>query len=77
MIWRDGNSTEIHGSGCADLNKTKYRGFDKEAIQATSRQAVVTDIYPPENFGYEAAEWEFYAEDVKFHGCTKGLPKEG
>lgn len=63
----------VHRAGCADLTRSPmYRGHQGWTIDAASCQEVVTSVYDPGDFAYDAEiEWEDYAGDLKFFPCVK------
>lgn len=69
----------LHKTGCADTKRGIYRRHtgDEWNLDAASLQEIVHEIYPPDNFDYDAdAEWRSYADDVKVFPCVIGLPDE-
>lgn len=64
----------VHAEGCADGSHygpgRKYGGDGGWTIEATTRKDVVSAIYPPEDFGYDEADWRDY-DDLYVAPCVQ------
>jgi hypothetical protein len=59
----------VHTADCADCRR--YRDEERLDMDANTREAVVLEIYPPEDFDYDiATEFGMYASDVWFAPCV-------
>ena len=66
----------VHKDGCRDLsNPRKYVQNDDWTFEAATEKEVVCEIYPPDDFCYDADTDEFdtYAQDITFFPCTASL----
>lgn len=69
----------VHAEGCADIaHDPKGYGYRQVGghwtIDAADKMEVITSIYPPEDFGYDAEDAEdasAYVNDVHFAPCVK------
>jgi len=65
-----------HRLGCKDVQVSKYAREDiRDAwvLEATTVREVVTEIYPPSNFGYDPnvpSEYSVYENDVQVFSCA-------
>lgn len=68
-----GPAFHVHKAGCKDVTRRPYKGMVEKGwhMLATSQRVVVETIYPPDEFDYEPAEYQQYADDVKFFPCVK------
>lgn len=79
-IRNDGRGTvHVHRAGCADLRQAKFRAMISHGsawtAQVRSEQDVVLNVYPPEDFDYDATtQWQDFADDLRFYPCLDGLP---
>lgn len=66
----------VHAADCADCRHygpgRKYGGETGWTIEVGSQFDVVTDVYPPEDFNYDASADEFdgYANDFHYAPCV-------
>jgi hypothetical protein len=65
-----------HASDCADLKNGLYRGQEPWTIDVTCRKEATLDLYPPEQFEYNATAWREYASDIRWFPCLNKLPAE-
>lgn len=72
----------VHRAGCRDLKtwatKSANRGI--EAMQVTSREALIKDMFGDilSDYPDEPNEWRSYlnSEDLTFYPCVSDLPNE-
>lgn len=64
----------VHADGCGDCKHygpgTKFGGEGGWKIEAATRKDVVTEIYPPEDFDYDEADWSQY-DDLFVAPCVR------
>jgi hypothetical protein len=73
-----GEAMHVHKPGCKDTTRGIYRFAEPPwVIEVGSIRDIVEDIYPPDDFGYDAnTEWSDYFTDIKVFPCVTELPDE-
>ena len=72
VINRGHASIEIHKPGCRDLTRDAL-GASVWNVKATGFKDVVLDVYPPDDFEYDAADWGNYGHDIVTMPCCPSL----
>jgi hypothetical protein len=73
----DGNF-HVHKAGCRDIDRDNRNNSGNPLwhVEATTRKDVVTSIYDPHCFEYDAdTDWDRF-DDLKVYPCVGDLPSE-
>lgn len=71
VAYLNNGEIQIHRAGCADLLKAKYARANIMRVQASNLRDIVLDIYPAEDFGYDAdTGWESYSDCMRIIDCA-------
>ena len=67
----------VHASDCADLKRSNEPEYQHAWVfEAGSKDIVIQEIYPPDQFEYDPKDpidYGPYVEEVYFFPCTKDL----
>ena len=65
----------VHRAGCQDSKRMAKRYGKPWTIEASTRAEIVMEVYPPEEFGYDEADWREY-DDLFIAPCAAELRTE-
>lgn len=67
----------VHRNGCLHEPPAPLGSLaDPWVISVDSKEEVVLAIYPPDEFEYDAADWEDYYGDLYWAPCTRPMVRE-
>jgi hypothetical protein len=69
----------VHKAHCGDLRQSKYAQLVRTGsvwtVEAASICDIVLDVYDPDDFEYDPADWRDYLGDLHIYPCVD-LPEE-